>query len=69
MTEQQLVMPFLHEDDDAYELPYAIVAKVVDVIHQQAPSDFHWSESANLELCRVRNVLATMLRARLRNHA
>jgi hypothetical protein len=66
MTEHQLTMPFLHQDDDADELARAVIVKVVDIVQQAASPDFHWSESANLELCRVRNVFAAMLRARLR---
>jgi hypothetical protein len=59
-------MPFLRYDDDADELAHAVIAKVVYIVQQTAPPDFYWSESANLELCRARNVFAAMLRARLR---
>jgi hypothetical protein len=68
MTERQLTMPFPHQDDDANKLAHAIVAKVVAIVHQEAPPDFRWSKSANLELCRVRYAFAAMLRAHLRDH-
>jgi hypothetical protein len=51
------------QDDDASELAHAIVAKIVDIVHREAPPDFRWSRSANLELCRVRKAFAVMLRA------
>jgi hypothetical protein len=66
MSDYQLTFPFLHHDDDADELARVIVSKVVDIVHQQAAPDFHWSESAHLELCRVRATFAEMLRPRLR---
>jgi hypothetical protein len=65
MTEQQLSFVFI-QPDDADELAHAVVARVVDIIHQESCPSFRWSERANLRLCRARADLAAALRLHLK---
>jgi hypothetical protein len=65
MTEQQLTMPFLQQDS-ADEIAHAVVARLVDIVHQESCPSFRWSERANLKLCRARADLAAALRLHLK---
>ena len=58
-------MPFLQQDS-ADEIAHAVVARLVDIVHQESCPTFRWSEQANLELCRARADLAAALRLHLK---
>ena len=49
MSDPQLLFPFLQRDA-ADEIAHAVVARLVDIVHQESCPGFRWSERANLKL-------------------